>query len=644
MGGSINVKRLISLVIIIGVITFIYSVLYNIFCPAHKFPLAVRGNLDLSGWNFKEEGSVDLTGEWEFYPGSLLLPSELNQTIKKYGQVPGSWSRKLLFDMPVRGCGTYRLKITLPEESGKLLIKIQNIWMAHCIYLNGIQVKESGKVTDSEAGYLALNTPYMMAVNPVNTLDIVIQVANYTYYDGGIIAPLQLGPMSQMEVKNRLYFGLDLAGLFLFLTFGVFYLHLYRMRDKEVSYLYSGLYLILLAFITITSGEKLFMRLLPSLPFDVAYKFQDFVARGGFPVLILFLRSVEPKVMGHKLMMYILSPVLLYFVLIILTPLSFHSTFLDEICLYQNIIMLSCVGRLFYILVRNENRGSPFNEFTYIVTSFVFVTLLQFNEGLIYLGIVHNNAIGKISSFGFLFSLNVVLARRYTSKLEEAQILSRELKLSNEILNDCIDRMTLMQVQMKPHFIYNTLNNIIALCYEDSEKAANLVYLLSTYLRHVFLTDQPGIKIPVTKELELIHTYIEIEKLRFGDRLNYKTNIDTAIYMEQIMIPALIIQPLVENAVVHGLFNKPGRGTVRLTVTEGDYFIKVMVEDDGTGMDDDRLYQILNEDTCTGFGIKNIRKRLVAIPKASFSIDSELEKGTRCILYLPKEKELKGVD
>ncbi len=638
MRECINVKRLISLVIILCVTAFMYSVLFQIFSPAYKVHKAAEGRLDLSDWDLKKAGIVNLNGEWEFYPGSLLSPGETAHAPGRFMEVPGSWGKKQLFSKPARGCGTYRLSVKLPDKSGNLFLKVQNIRMAHRIYINGNLMKESGNPAPHKGGFEALNTSYMLEVGSGDTLDIVIQVSSYHYYDGGIIRPLLLGDENSMKQKVMLDFGSDLAGLFLFFTFGIFHLHLYRMRDREISYLYSGIYLVLLAFTIITTGEKIFMRFLEGLPFDTAYKFQDFVSTAGFPFLILFIRSVEPRVANRKLLLAGISPVLLYIILILSSPLPFHSAFKDEITIYQNSCMVLLVIRLFYIMIKNKDRTLPLNEFACIVSGFVFITLIQLDTGFNYLDITYINVIGKVSSLGFLLSLNILLARRFTNKLKEVQALSEELKQSNEVKNEYISRMSLLQVQLKPHFLYNTLNNIIALCYEDAEKAADLVYLLSTYLRNVFQTDQADPWIPVVKELELIDAYIKIEKLRFGDRLKFKTNIDSVIYAEQIIIPALLIQPLVENAIQHGIFNKQGGGTVRLSVMEGDYFLKIMVEDDGTGMSDDQVYQLLNEDTGPGAGIKIIRKRIEAIPKASFTIDSEMEKGTRCILYLPKEK------
>ena len=210
------------------------------------------------------------------------------------------------------------------------------------------------------------------------------------------------------------------------------------------------------------------------------------------------------------------------------------------------------------------------------------------------------------------------------------------LKLTDTMERALENESAFLQAQIKPHFIYNALSNIIALCYEDGERAAELLSLLSRYLRYIFQRDQRQQTILLIQEFDIINTYVEIERLRFGGRLHFETYIDPAVQESKMQIPALLIQPLVENAIRHGLFNKQGDGTVSLSITEGEGFIRIVVEDDGVGMSDDEVYRILNEKNGKGVGIKNIQQRIAALPKAAFLIDSELEKGTRCILFLPR--------
>ena len=198
--------------------------------------------------------------------------------------------------------------------------------------------------------------------------------------------------------------------------------------------------------------------------------------------------------------------------------------------------------------------------------------------------------------------------------------------------------MAFLQAQIKPHFLYNAISSIIAFCYTDGEKAAYLLSMLSRYLRMVFERDGRASLVTLGQELELIQAYVEIEKARFGQRLSYRIQADPGL--TEYVIPALTIQPFVENAIRHGLFEKDGEGTVVLTVADGNGYLRFDIADDGVGMPDDMVYVLRSGERIEGAGIgmTNVRKRLAAIPGASLTIDSALERGTKVTVYLPKTK------
>lgn len=231
-------------------------------------------------------------------------------------------------------------------------------------------------------------------------------------------------------------------------------------------------------------------------------------------------------------------------------------------------------------------------------------------------------------------------ASDYITKPFTAEEIQRRvrnlLQLTDTMERALSNEMAFLQAQIKPHFLYNALSNIIALCYEDGEKAAELLSLLSRYLRYIFQTDQVRQQLQLRQELDIIKAYVEIETLRFGERLSYETYIDSGLLEGGVMIPPLLIQPLVENAIRHGLFNKQGAGTVILSIAEGKDFLRIIVEDDGIGMSDEEIHRILYGKDGKGVGIRNIQMRIASWPNASLSIDSQLEQGTRCILTLPK--------
>lgn len=227
------------------------------------------------------------------------------------------------------------------------------------------------------------------------------------------------------------------------------------------------------------------------------------------------------------------------------------------------------------------------------------------------------------------------IAKPFDPKTLSARVRT-QLSMKSSMDQALRNEMAFLQAQIKPHFLYNAISSIVSFCYTDGERAAYLLSVLSRYLRMVFEKDQRTMQIPLGQELELIRAYVEIEKARFGDRLVYRLQTDPEL--ETYLVPSLTIQPFVENAIRHGLFEKEGTGTVSLSVTDGDGYLRFDIADDGVGMPDDMLYRIRSGERPDGAGIgmTNVRRRLASIPGTNVSVDSELDKGTKVTIYLPK--------
>lgn len=197
------------------------------------------------------------------------------------------------------------------------------------------------------------------------------------------------------------------------------------------------------------------------------------------------------------------------------------------------------------------------------------------------------------------------------------------------------------QAQIKPHFLYNAMSSIISFCYTDGEKAAYLLSMLSQYIRFILDMDRSTLVVPLHRELELIQAYVEIEQARFGERFDFACQVDEGL--DSVEIPSLCIQPFVENAIRHGLFEKEGQGLVSLKIQAGEGYLKVTIEDDGVGIPNDLLYQLTGNGQLGGsIGIHNIRKRLDALPGASLTIHSEPGGGTKVMMYLPANRSSAG--
>ncbi|QOQ55756.1 response regulator [Bacillus amyloliquefaciens] len=186
--------------------------------------------------------------------------------------------------------------------------------------------------------------------------------------------------------------------------------------------------------------------------------------------------------------------------------------------------------------------------------------------------------------------------------------------------------MAFLQSQIKPHFLYNVLNTIIALSHLDIEKARETTAAFTNYLRMSFDFQNTSDISSFKNELSIITSYLAIEKTRFGKRLEILFDIDEDM---DFSLPPLMIQPLVENAVHHGISKKRGGGWVKLTAkkqSENTYLIKV--EDNGTGIMPDIQKDILSSHVDRSVGLKNINRRLKHFCGSELTIESTPDAGT----------------
>ncbi|MBH5319664.1 histidine kinase [Paenibacillus sp. GSMTC-2017] len=207
------------------------------------------------------------------------------------------------------------------------------------------------------------------------------------------------------------------------------------------------------------------------------------------------------------------------------------------------------------------------------------------------------------------------------------------LQLKRTVKDRIRMEMAFLQAQIKPHFLFNTLNSIAALSKSEPEKMTNLMTELGHYLRESFRFDNSEPLIPFERELRLVKSYLHIEEVRFQDCLTYEIN----VAFEPFYIPSLSIQPLVENAVRHGIMRRAEGGHIKLSVYEEDGHVHVVVSDDGIGMTPDEL-RSLHHSESSGVGLRNIERRLKQLFGHGLSIQSSQGKGTEIRMRLPMDK------
>ena len=191
-------------------------------------------------------------------------------------------------------------------------------------------------------------------------------------------------------------------------------------------------------------------------------------------------------------------------------------------------------------------------------------------------------------------------------------------------------KVQVMVSQIRPHFMYNALSSIAMLCKLKPETAYEATIKFSDYLRGNMDSLKQTAPVPFRKELEHLEKYLYIEKLRFGKKLNIVYDIQA----DDFEIPLLSVQPLVENAVKHGVGMKEDGGTVTIASKENDDSFEVIISDDGVGFD---VNEVKN-DGRSHIGMENIKRRLKDMCNADVEITSVIGEGTTARIIIPKDK------
>ena len=313
-----------------------------------------------------------------------------------------------------------------------------------------------------------------------------------------------------------------------------------------------------------------------------------------------------------------------FLVLPILTDTLFYDTWLYWAAaqILVNVVLLGCLIREFFVTKGKE-------RWLYIGS---ILPLISFGVDVIMtdLGLWKGGLASKYIFVVFFVAAMVAVLKVVPNSIN-ALALAKDLETEKIVLNAQLteSRVSTMMSQIRPHFIYNTLGSIEQLCNIDPRKAGELVHNFAKYLRGNFEELDNPKPILMSQEMVHVHHYISIENVRFPDMtFSFEMNLD------DFHIPALTIQPIVENAIKHGLMRLPKGGTIRVVSYETTTHYCVSVEDDGVGFDTDVLL-----DERKHVGIRNIRGRLKALVNGTLEIESKEGVGTKVLITIPKEVE-----
>lgn len=203
-------------------------------------------------------------------------------------------------------------------------------------------------------------------------------------------------------------------------------------------------------------------------------------------------------------------------------------------------------------------------------------------------------------------------------------------------------QMSLLQSQINPHFLFNTLNTISRTAkIESARNTEELILRLANLFRYNLQTASE--RVPLTRELNIIRDYTYIQHVRFGAHIGFE--IDCRVDADEIMVPTFTLQPLVENAVIHGIAPKENGGHIRIRIKQKQDAVVLSVTDSGNGIRPARLRELLDESVhhkghLSGIGLGNVKTRMgLLYPESSFKIFSRVGLGTAIRITLPANRE-----
>jgi two-component system LytT family sensor kinase len=227
-------------------------------------------------------------------------------------------------------------------------------------------------------------------------------------------------------------------------------------------------------------------------------------------------------------------------------------------------------------------------------------------------------AICASTVFAVMLPLKIWNNTRNEKKLEAQQLRLNEARLAA------------LTSQINPHFLFNTLNSVSSLIRSNPEQARNVVYKLSSILRRLLRkTDNLT---PLREELAFIDNYMSIEMVRFGEKLRFVKEIEPETLDR--LVPSMLLQPIIENSIRHGLSSKIEGGMIRVRTWLADGKLQLMVEDDGVGIPETRLATLFEQ----GIGVSNVNERLKVLFGQDYRmwIDSKPGEGTRTGIEIPE--------
>ncbi|MDL2233088.1 histidine kinase [Ruminococcaceae bacterium OttesenSCG-928-L11] len=556
----------------------------------------------------------------EYVPGVLLTPDEF--TAREdiiVGTIPE--------DVTV---ATMRIRLLLPEGIQYGLCGYSTNYASH-VYVNGKWLFTDGKPGYSLAEESGRERYHFFSAEPQDgAIEIVIATSSFSHKDTFSGMEWCIGDYQKVRTFYVQYTYAPIVIMAWYVLLALVFLLLFLSLPAHGVNGWLTLLAVVMALRTGFSQSKPLLSLFPGIEWGTGFRIEK-MAEPVMVILLLLIFHFEFPGMLPKwakgIIIGISGTICVPYLLLDTNTLSHFST-INRLLLYILIAVMSLVS-LLALRRRNTRPSIP----QWIMFAGIVMILFASVWDLCYYG---SNPLGAVFALMqpvmVIFSMFMLVSAMLTTLQKTADAENEAAKLRIGMLEKETEmgnaRTAIMLSQIQPHFLYNTLAAIQDLCGTDAAQAETTVQDFSIYLRGNL--DSLSLKAPILFEQELEHVelYISLEKKRFRERLQYEFDIQSGGFP----LPALTLQPIVENAVHHGVTQRDEGGKVIIRSWEDDENWHIAVEDNGVGFDPSAP---LTDDR-THIGISNVRYRLEVLCGGALEIQSTPGVGTIATITIPK--------
>jgi len=627
--------------------------------------------MDLSTWNKKQDTRIKLDGEWEFYWNRLLTPADFhNNAIANaaYMKVPSRWNGEIVDggSLPAFGFATYRMVLKNVPSGGVFALKKNNIRFSSVIFVNGHKLLEDGTPSGEAAGYQPGNTPQFGLVSlDQGDVEIIVQVANYDYINGGIPTSLYFGEQAAMvkhEMKNSMR---EFSMIAILGTLALIYLICFATsavyRNKDYSLLVFAAVCALFAVYHGLIGERSLILYLPEATFETMYRAKDIASAATLILIAAFFYKMHKNIISLKMLLAISMVLGVFLVLAGITPIRFYTVIQEYVIVFYEAMLAWMLWKTAILFIRSEHHGRF--KALLLFMAILAINLYSLDLILFALSLKDNLWLSQFYILVFIIVVIFLTVLRFFEAYHTVDEMKNRLLQADKIKDDYLMNTS--------HELKTPLNAIVGIADTllkgiegpvTERQAQNLAIILGSGRR---LT-------------HLVNELLDYTKMKHGDivlqksRIELKDAVDSVIRIHSFLLdgkPVALVNdipadfPAVQAdgnrliQILHNLIGNAIKFTDRGEVAVSASFIgdtaEIRVSDTGIGIGAPLRQRIFNafeqadpSETRnyegTGLGL-NITKKLVELHGGRIELESSPGQGSVFTFTLPRSDEILDV-